>query len=88
MYSDLVQLAVGLTTEVWWTSYDKKTRTLHMEEMPMCVKVEKNSVWNNHELKVLEMNKSCTWNILSLEIRLIQEIKQAWGPCEIQVLVS
>lgn len=54
----------------------------------MCVKVEKNSVWNNHELKVLEMNKSCTWNILSLEIRLIQEIKQAWGPCEIQVLVS
>lgn len=60
-----------------------------MEEMPICVKVEKNSIWNYHKLKdKREMNKSCTWNILSLEIRLIQEIKQAWGPCEIQVLVS
>lgn len=48
-----------------------------MEKILMCVKVKKNSIWNYHKLKDnREMNKACTWNILSLEIRLIQEIKR------------
>lgn len=54
----------------------------------MCVKVEKTQFGIIANLKgKRETNKSCTWNILPLESRLTQAIKEAWGPREIQVLV-
>lgn len=65
----------------------KRTGNSYIEEMPGWWKQR-----NTHEILANlknqgETNTSCTWNTLSLEVRLTHGIKETWAPCEIEVLV-